>query len=813
MALIKGNNANNNLVGTPNNDSIFGYGGNDSLLGRAGNDRLEGGAGSDTLNGESNTDTLIGGLGNDTYIVNSTTDIVTEGGNAGTDTVRSSVSYTLGDWLNNLTLTGTSAINGIGNSLNNIITGNAAANVLDGGAGSDSLRGGGGNDTYIVNSTTDIVTEGGNAGTDTVRSSVSYRLGSNLNNLVLTGTSAINGTGNSLDNIITGNAAANILDGGGGNDSLRGGGGNDTLNGGGSTVGERDTLTGGAGVDTFLLGNRTDVFYDDGNPVAAGRADYALITDFNTSEDVIQLKGRQRNYRLGSSPTGLPAGTAIYRDKLGEEPDELIGIVQGSSNLSLDSDDFRFSAEVVAELNLADLDGSNGFVLNGVNASDFSGRSVSGAGDVNGDGFDDLLIGAPGANRSGPYSAGASYVVFGSGVGFDASLDLAELDGSNGFVLNGFESYSSTGFSVSGAGDINGDGFDDLLLGAPNPNTSYVQSNPGASYVVFGSGESFEASLDLAELDGSNGFVIDGIDVDDLSGSSVSGAGDVNGDGFDDLLIGAYGADPSGQDGAGESYVVFGSGESFGASLNLANLDGSNGFVINGIDEDDRSGSSVSGAGDINGDGFDDLIIGARAADPNGQGSAGESYVVFGSGEGFDASLELADLDGSNGFVLNGINASDFSGRSVSGAGDVNGDGFDDLLIGAPGPIPGQNAAGESYVVFGSGEGFDASLELADLDGSNGFVLNGINASDFSGSSVSGAGDVNGDGFDDLLIGAYGADPNGQSAAGESYVVFGRDFTGQGSFQADAPLLAQGVSSVSLLGGAFIPSSGAELVI
>ena len=176
-------------------------------------------------------------------------------------------------------------------------------------------------------------------------------------------------------------------------------------------------------------------------------------------------------------------------------------------------------------------------------------------------------------------------------------------------------------------------------------------------------------------------------------------------------------------------------------SLNFADLNGRNGFAINGIDSGDESGFSVSGAGDINGDGLDDLIIGAARADTNGYLS-GESYVVFGKEEGFEASLNLADLDGSDGFVLNGIDERDFSGRSVSGAGDINGDGLDDLIIGTSG-------AEASYVVFGQEEGFEASLNLADLDGSNGFVLNGIEASDSSGYSVSGAGDVNGDGIND----------------------------------------------------------------
>ncbi|MCV6596001.1 MAG: integrin alpha, partial [Mangrovicoccus sp.] len=187
--------------------------------------------------------------------------------------------------------------------------------------------------------------------------------------------------------------------------------------------------------------------------------------------------------------------------------------------------------------------------------------------------------------------------------------------------------------------------------------------------------------LVFSDLDGSNGFILNGIDLNDLSGRSVSGAGDVNGDGYDDLIIGAFGADPDGISSAGESYVIFGSGAGFDASLDLADLDGSNGFTLKGIDESDQIGRSVSGAGDVNGDGYDDLIIGAQYADPDGISSAGESYVVFGSGAGFDASLDLASLDGSNGFTLNGVDATDSSGYSVSGAGDINGDGYDDLII------------------------------------------------------------------------------------------------------------------------------------
>ncbi len=225
-------------------------------------------------------------------------------------------------------------------------------------------------------------------------------------------------------------------------------------------------------------------------------------------------------------------------------------------------------------------------------------------------------------------------------------------------------------------------------------------------------------------LDGSNGFVLNGIDEFDFSGRSVSGAGDINGDGIDDLIIGAYGADPNGIL-SGESYVVFGRDTGFDAALELSELDGSNGFVLNGIDEGDRSGRSVSGAGDINGDGIDDLIIGASGPTPTVAIRARATWCLAAI-RGFDAALELSELDGSNGFVLNGIDADDRSGFSVSGAGDINGDGIDDLIIGAYGADPNGSSSGESYVVFGRDTGFDAALELSELDGSNGFVLNGI---------------------------------------------------------------------------------------
>jgi Ca2+-binding RTX toxin-like protein len=260
---------------------------------------LTGNVGNNTLNGGGATDQMIGGMGDDTYFVDISGDTTVENIGEGVDTVHSAIAWTLGANLENLVLGGTSNIAGTGNSLDNSITGNTGRNTLTGGAGNDwldggtnrdTLVGGTGDDTYVVDISQDKITENANAGSDTVRSSIAWTLGTNLENLTLTGAANINGTGNTLGNVLTGNIGSNVLTGNAGNDTLDGQAGT-------------DTLVGGTGNDTYLLGRGHGAELVQENDTTSGNTDIGQFLE-NIAPD--QIWFQQSGSNLVASIIGTP---------------------------------------------------------------------------------------------------------------------------------------------------------------------------------------------------------------------------------------------------------------------------------------------------------------------------------------------------------------------------------------------------------------------------------------------------------------------------------------------------------------------------
>ena len=369
--------------------------------------------------------------------------------------------------------------------------------------------------------------------------------------------------------------------------------------------------------------------------------------------------------------------------------------------------------------------------------SEYLNISLSNAGDINGDGYDDAIIGVVYENDG----AGVTYVIYGS-PSMSSSIEIIQntVPSTKGLSIIGANAYDNSGWSVSAAGDFNGDGIDDVIIGAPG---AYFQS--GITYVIYGN-KTLPDVIHLSNFTAQQGLQIIGDINYYFSGWSVSTAGNFSGDKFIDIIIGAPAANTNGM-----VYVIY--GNTTGASnISLSNLRSEQGFIINGAGG--YCGFSVSIAGNFNGDEFDDIIIGAPFANFN----AGVSYIIFGGAQLYDISLSnLAN----QGIYIVGNDEIGKSGYSVSYAGDVNSDGYDDVIIGAPDCNVGSGAA---FILFGYNVKFGQSLYISSMTAEQGYTIQGTVSNAQIGLSVSGAGHMTGGAFADVIIGSY---------IGSSYIIYG----------------------------------------
>ena len=403
-----------------------------------------------------------------------------------------------------------------------------------------------------------------------------------------------------------------------------------------------------------------------------------------------------------------------------------------------------------ASFPLATADAS--FIGEGLN--EFAGCALAGVGDANGDGYDDVLIGAYKSSEADT-QAGQAYLITGREFGWtlDFELEYAPIS------FLGEDAGDWAGYSVAGAGDVDGDGLTDLLIGALG--NEEVGPMAGQTYLVLGRETGWASATDLGSADGS--FL--GEAGDDQSAYAMAGAGDVNGDGLADFMIGAP-ENGEAEHQAGQVYLLLGGTSPWGMDTDLGNADAS--FL--GEESSARAGNALAGAGDVNGDGLDDLVIGAAESGEGGS-LAGQVYLVMGRTAGWAMDTDLGDADAS--FL--GEAVGDGAGCAVAGAGDVDGDGLADLLIGASGNGEAGNDTGQTYLIYGHATGWvmDVILDSA----SESFL--GEASQNYSGAAVAFIGDLDGNGLDEVLIGAPGANDMGENS-GKAYVMACFDADGDG---------------------------------
>ena len=479
------------------------------------------------------------------------------------------------------------------------------------------------------------------------------------------------------------------------------------------------------------------------------------------------------------------------------------------------------------EVNLSSMNSATGFTIAGARSNDRMEGFTTG--DINGDGIKDLIFNSSNAANSSGNFTGAVTVLYGKTSWAGATnVDLLNMGTDKGWVLQGSATGGALGSSVGFIGDLNGDGYGELIAGAMSLANGGI-GGAGAAYIVWGSAnplgvvDNGRTVLTAGAMTSNQGFVFRGLQSNENLGNAVLGISsnivknsankisnlnsDFNGDGLADFFIAARyfdriesGTTQTAATDVGAVMVVFGrSDRAYGNAMTINDLTADKGFIIRGASDGDNAGHSIASAGDVNGDGLTDLLIGAPNVNRGAVDKAGAAYVIYGkktptggtswSGLTDDPTmagrkiLDLATLKSSDGFMIQGEaqlgtnNEGSTFGNSVEGLGDINGDGYADIGIGAAAALPGN--AGKAYVIFGSASGQGAKdandlqvLDSKTMTASQGFIINGTLG--WLGMSVGAAGDVNGDGWADFIVSAPFANPAANNA-GTSYIIYGRD--------------------------------------
>ena len=588
------------------------------ISGNSGNNSLVGGSGDDTITGGGGTDTLAGGIGNDVLLADDATDVVQELTGEGTDTVRSSVTYTLPTGstgqIENLVLTGSNAINGTGNDLNNTLTGNSAANLLSGGSGADTMAGGLGDDTYVIDNVGDSVTELAGQGTDTVQSSITIALlAANVENLLLTGGSIINGTGNTLDNTLTGNTSDNQLDGGIGADSMAGGAGNDTyiVDNFGDVVTEASNQGSADTVRTSLSTYTLTVNVE--NLVLTGTT--ALDGFGNTLNNTLTGNSLNNNLDGGAGTDTMVGGKGddfYHVDNVGDVVTENAGEGNDTVFSSLAGYVLPRNVESLALLGTANINGTGNFLSNIIYGND--GNNI-----IDGGQFVDVLIGGLG-NDTYIVDTPDDIVIEDVGQGSDT------VSASVSYVLPGeVENLTLTG---SGSNDATGNTMANVITG--NAGNNILSGLEGADSIDGGSGnDSIDGGSENDSLTGGlgNDTVDGGLGADSM----------VGGDGDDTYRVDDVGdvVSETIADNAGTPTVREGGSDTVESTLSYTLGTNVENLILLGTANNLGTGNSLSNqiignSGDnlLTGLGGDDLLKGNGGRDTMVGGDGNDLYYV-----------------------------------------------------------------------------------------------------------------------------------------------------------------------------------------